>query len=302
MATSFEQNEGSPIVAVSAPTVSEVFEQGKQGRYYTSFSSFSPLTRSQDYGRSAVWPCSSQNPATLSACPRRHPVTFQCALTSPRTSSKFTISISLSFEQTKLCFRSHLDKKQLLELVARQPDHWPLKGRSKKLNTSTVTKTQLRLGLLDPQNKFSTSASLRSPSPLSPVVSSEAGPSRTAGTSVSTTVLRYPHYLSYMSQVMSFNIQQQQASVQTPHGVPQPSPNRTLRLYIEDHRPMDTPKKTVVSVLVPDAGSVSSNPQGAWKTPVKEMLLKLQESHGAIRDGGECLPRNSAYCTTDLSN
>lgn len=62
-----------------------------------------------------------------------------------------------------------------------------------------------------------------------------------------------------------------------------------LRLYIEDNRPMDTPKRTVASVLVPDHGPVLSSPPGTWSTPVKDLIEKLQDSHSAIRGGGECI-------------
>lgn len=48
----------------------------------------------------------------------------------------------------------------------------------------------------------------------------------------------------------------------------------------------DTPKKTAANILVPNLGPLHGFP-GAWSTPAKDVIKKLQESHGALGGGGK---------------
>ncbi|KAF5382157.1 hypothetical protein D9615_004397 [Tricholomella constricta] len=175
------------------------------------------------------------------------------------------------YERSKI---SKLKKSELIALVKKQPDHWPRKGKSKGINGTKTKREDVLEALLNPEYGFTSENTFEAPtsaasSPLTPADSeSEANRNRStpaAGPSAFETVLAFPR-------------PEDPSQMATAHQV---AATKDLTIYIEDRRFPDAASQTMEVIDVSVADRVGCGP-GAWRVSGKEVIAKLQCSHGAI--------------------
>ncbi|KAF8057162.1 hypothetical protein FPV67DRAFT_1677505 [Lyophyllum atratum] len=178
------------------------------------------------------------------------------------------------FERSEL---EKLNKPELVALVLKQPERWPRKGKSKGINATKAKKNEILEALLNPAYGFTNGNVEEVPTDAE---SDDMGVedtlvtlnSRTAESAPLAATLRQPDNGAHVPATSEH----------------EGAKTRDLTLYIEDRRFPEVATQTMEIITVAIADRVGCGP-GAWRVSAKEIVGKLQQSHGAIGGAHEFL-------------
>ncbi|KAF8078430.1 hypothetical protein FPV67DRAFT_1663172 [Lyophyllum atratum] len=185
------------------------------------------------------------------------------------------------YERSKI---GKLGKAKLVDLVLKQPELWPCKGKSKGINASKTSRKDVLEALLNPEHGFTDQDIAEPPTAADSSQATAATSSAADNPSVSCSTAGV---FATLDPALMFH--QPQDGMEVVPADPQIK-TKDLTLYIEDRRFPEAATYTMEIISVAVADRVGCGP-GAWRVSTKEIIVKLQQSHGAINSAQESLRR-----------